>query len=220
MTAPTEGRDPPASPSDAWDRTDEPAESERRIVPGRTLRGLVSGTFAAPGRDFETTPVDRLALSFRGIEGDLHAGHLRRSSGREPWYPRGTELRNERQLSLVSPEDLRRIASRLGLEAIRPEWLGANLSIEGIPDLSWLPAGSLLFFAAGATLKIDGQNRPCRIAGRRVGLRAGAADPTAIELAFAKMARRLRGLVAWVEKPGEIRPGDAVTVRVPEQWVY
>ena len=37
---------------------------------------------------------------------------------------------------------------------------------------------------------------------------------------FPKVAKRLRGLVAWVEKPGTITAGEAVSVRVPEQWVY
>ena len=39
-------------------------------------------------------------------------------------------------------------------------------------------------------------------------------------LAFVKAAKRLRGLVAWVEKPGTIKLGEAISVRVPEQWVY
>jgi hypothetical protein len=34
------------------------------------------------------------------------------------------------------------------------------------------------------------------------------------------MAQRLRGLVAWVEKPGTVRPGETISVRVPEQWIY
>jgi hypothetical protein len=34
------------------------------------------------------------------------------------------------------------------------------------------------------------------------------------------MAKRLRGLVAWVEKPGIIRAGEEISVRVPEQWIY
>ena len=46
------------------------------------------------------------------------------------------------------------------------------------------------------------------------------ADVTAAALLFPKVAKRLRGLVAWVEKPGTIMPGEAVSVRVPEQWVY
>ncbi|TJV75695.1 MAG: molybdenum cofactor sulfurase, partial [Mesorhizobium sp.] len=36
----------------------------------------------------------------------------------------------------------------------------------------------------------------------------------------AKAAKRLRGLVAWVEKPGRITTGEEISVRVPEQWIY
>ena len=83
-----------------------------------------------------------------------------------------------------------------------------------------LPAGSLLFFKGGVTLKVDAQNRPCRIAGRAIAQNAGMADREAGALLFPKVAKRLRGLVAWVEKPGTIRRGEDVSIRVPEQWIY
>ena len=37
---------------------------------------------------------------------------------------------------------------------------------------------------------------------------------------YPKVAKRLRGLVGWVEKPGVVRVGEEVSVRVPEQWIY
>ena len=83
-----------------------------------------------------------------------------------------------------------------------------------------LPSGTLLFFANGVTIKVDAQNGPCKIAGRSIAEHAGMADVEAGALLFPKVAKRLRGLVAWVEKPGTITPGEAVSVRVPEQWVY
>lgn len=46
------------------------------------------------------------------------------------------------------------------------------------------------------------------------------ADRDAGSLLFPKVARRLRGLVAWVEKPGTIVPGEGVSLRIPEQWIY
>jgi hypothetical protein len=46
------------------------------------------------------------------------------------------------------------------------------------------------------------------------------ADLEAGALLFPKMTKRLRGLVAWVEKPGTVRSGEAISVRVPEQWIY
>jgi hypothetical protein len=190
------------------------------IVPGRKLAGRIAGLYAACGGHFETAPADALDLGFEGIAGDVHAGATRRSSSREPWYARDTEIRNERQLTLVAPDELAIVARAMGIKEVRPEWIGANLLIDGIPHLSMLPAGTLLFCEGGATLKVDAQNGPCRIAGRLVAERAGMADIEAGALMFPKAAKRLRGLVAWVEKPGRIAIGGAVSARVPEQWIY
>ena len=123
-------------------------------------------------------------------------------------------------MSIVAPDELAVVAERMGLAEVRPEWIGANLLLDGIPHLSMLPPGTLLFFKGGATLKIDAQNGPCRIARRQVAIRAGMADQAAGSLLFRKVAKRLRGLVAWVEKPGTLTTGEDVSVRVPEQWIY
>ncbi|MGQ2908719.1 MAG: MOSC domain-containing protein [Aliihoeflea sp.] len=195
-------------------------DDEPEIHPARKLLGTVSAVLKAPGQDFVTQRVDSLALDFRGVVGDFHYGETRRSGGREPWYARGTEMRNERQLSIVASDELASIANGMGIERIAPEWIGANLVLDGVPRLSMLPSGTMLFFKGGVTLKVDGQNVPCRLAGRSVAERAQMADLKAGELAFPKHGRRLRGLVAWIEKPGVIETGEAVSVRVPEQWVY
>ncbi|MHA6684021.1 MOSC domain-containing protein [Mesorhizobium sp. A556] len=190
------------------------------IVPGRKLKATAAGIYAALGDGFQTAAVEALRLGFEGIDGDFHAGFTRRSGGREPWYPRGTEMRNERQLTLVAPDELALVAEGMGLAEIKPEWIGANFLIDGLPQLSMVPAGTLLFFEGGATLKIEGQNHPCRISGRSIAENAGMPDMEAGALLFPKMAKRLRGLVAWVEKPGTVRPGEPISVRVPEQWIY
>lgn len=190
------------------------------IVPGRKLAARVGGLYAALKGRFQTEPVAELVVGFDGIERDFHAGQTRRSGGREPWYPRGTEIRNERQLSIVAPDEIAIVAGRMGLAELKPEWIGANLLVDGLPNLSMLPAGTLLFFKGGATLKVDGQNKPCRLAGRSIAENTGMADIEAGALAFPQSAKRLRGLVAWVEKPGRIVPGEEISVRVPEQWIY
>ncbi|MER8952534.1 MOSC domain-containing protein [Mesorhizobium sp. M0833] len=196
------------------------AETPAEIVPARKLAARVAALYLAPFDHFETRAVDTLQLGFDGIDGDFHAGTTRRSGGREPWYPRGTEMRNERQLSIVAADELAIVAERMGIAEIKPEWIGANLVIEGLPHLSMLPSGTLLFFKGGATVKVDAQNGPCRIAGRSVAEHAGIADVEAGALLFPKAAKRLRGLVAWVEKPGTITAGEEISVRVPEQWIY
>ncbi|MEZ2330384.1 MOSC domain-containing protein [Mesorhizobium sp. RCC_202] len=196
------------------------AENPVEIIAARKLAAKVTSLYVAPSDHFQTRPVTELRLGFEGIDGDFHAGATRRSGGREPWYPRGTEMRNERQLSIVAADELAVVAAQMGLDEIKPEWIGANMLIEGVPHLSMLPAGSLLFFKGGATIKIDAQNKPCRIAGRSIAENAGMADHEAGALAFPKGAKRLRGLVAWVEKPGSIAVGEEISVRVPEQWIY
>lgn len=199
----------------------EETSPDMSIVPARKLTAHVEGLFAARGQDFQTIATEALELTFEGIEGDFHAGLSRRSGGREPWYKRGTEMRNERQLTIVARDELAQIADGMALPEVKPEWIGANLALSGVPRLSMLPAGTLLFFAqGGVTLKVDGQNAPCKLSGRSIAENAGMADITAGSLLFPRVAGRLRGLTAWVEKPGRIELGEAVSVRIPEQWIY
>ncbi|MEM1039266.1 MAG: molybdenum cofactor sulfurase [Pseudomonadota bacterium] len=194
-----------------------PADAQTS-VPAQTLRGTISGLYKAEGKNFITSACERLPLTFDGIPGDVHAGTTRKSGGREPWYKRGTEMRNERQVSILSPNELAVIARRLSIPEVRPEWIGGNLLLSSIPDLTLLPPRTLLFFEGGVTIKIDGDNAPCRLSGRSIqGQYEGRDD---IEMAFPKQAQNLRGLVGWVEKPGEIAVGEAFKARLPPQRLY
>ncbi len=194
--------------------------NETKIFPARKLTGQVDAVLVASGKDFITAPVSSLNITFEGIEGDHHAGLTRKAGGREPWYPRGTVMRNERQVSLVALDELAAAALEMGLAEIKPEWIGANIAIDGIANFSMLPPRTLLFFEGGVTLKIDGQNAPCRLSGRSIATCAGALDIEGVALAFKDAAKRRRGLVGWVEKPGIIEAGAKVTARLPEQWIY
>lgn len=189
------------------------------IVAAQKLAARVAGVFVAPGDHFETQARDYIDVGFDGIPGDFHGGPTRKSGGREPWYPRGTEIRNERQLTIVAADELATAAERMGIAELKPEWIGANLVLSDLPRLSMVPAGTLLFFEGGATLKVDGQNHPCKYAGGFIAETCHLDGPEA-PLLFPKHAKRLRGLAAWVEKPGRIAIDEAVTVRVPEQWIY
>ncbi len=195
-------------------------DDESEIVPSIKLSGRVAGIFAAAGESFETAGCERLVLGFEGIEGDLHRGYERKAGAREPWYQRGTVMRNDRQISILATNELAAIANNMELDGIRPQWIGGNLLIEGVARLSMLPAGTLLMFAGGASIKVNGYNPPCRIAGAMLAKRAGMADSQMGGLAFAKAAKRLRGLVGSVEVPGTIRAGEDISIRVPEQSIY
>jgi len=187
-------------------------------LPPRTLEGRVAGLLrTADPTSFETEAVERLELSLGGIEADRHAGYARASSGREPWYRRGTPLRNDRQLSILSTEELEVIAGRLGLAALPAGWIGANLVLEGIPQLTFLPRGTRLVVDEGAVIQVEAPNAPCRIAGRSVARHAGRDE---LELGFPREAAQLRGVVASVERAGPLKVGDRIVAKLPEQWLY
>lgn len=192
--------------------------SEVRFIPATKKSGTVVGVYAALGDGFVSSPVDSLELTYEGIPGDNHAGNLRNSGGREPWYPRGTEMRNERQLSLLGAEELVEVAAALEIGELNPGWIGGNIVIDGIPHFSLLPARTILFFEGGVSIRIDGDNGPCRVAGRSIAEHVPGRDD--IELAFPKLADHKRGLVGWVEREGTIEPGEQVTARIWEQWIY
>jgi len=199
-------------------QTTLPVFQEPVIHRARRLEGRLAGLFRTTDEGFQTSPVERLQLSFDGIPGDRHGGTTRLSGGREPWYARGTEMRNERQLSILAPDELAAVAADMGIAELRPEWIGGNLLVEGIPQLSFLPPRTLLFFERGVTIKIDGDNAPCRFAGKAVAEHAGGGVDT--ELGFVAAAKRRRGLVGWVEKPGTVTMGERFEARIPEQWIY
>lgn len=187
-------------------------------LPGRTIKGTVVGLLHAPGSSFETVPVDRLDLTFDGIEGDRHAGMIRKSTSREPWHRRATPVRNERQLSILSPQELAEIATALGIADLPAEWIGGNIVIEGIPHLTRLPPRTILMFEGGATVRIDGDNAPCRKSGAAIA--AHVRGRPEIELGFIAAARFRRGLVGWVESEGLVEMGEVVTARIFEQPIY
>ncbi|MCI5077158.1 molybdenum cofactor sulfurase [Oricola sp.] len=191
-----------------------------QIIPSQKLNGTVDGLFMATGEDFVSAPVDALQLTYEGIAGDLHAGLTRNSGSREPWYARGTEMRNERQVTILSRDELAEAAKEMAVDAIEPEWIGGNMTLTGIPMLSLLPAATLLFFEGGVTLKVDFQNGPCKFSGASIARHVGRPDDAALALAFVPAAKRRRGLLAWVEKPGTIAMGEKVQARLPEQWIY
>lgn len=187
-------------------------------LPAMTLNGRVEGTFVVEGAAVESTVHPELVLTYAGIVGDRHEGLVRPSNAREPWYPRGTPMRNERQISILSTEELAEVAATLALPRIAGEWVGANLILSGIPHLTQLPPRSLMMFPSGATIRIDGDNDPCRKTGKTIAAHnAGRAD---IEFGFVKAAMGKRGLVGWVEREGVIRQGDAVKVRTWRQALY
>lgn len=156
-------------------------------------------------------PRDELELTWAGAEDDRHSGLTMASDTRSAHvYARGTTIRNHRQLSLVSLEELAQIADRLGVTELAPGLIADNICLSGAPDLTALPRMSRLEFASGAVLMTGGVNNPCIIAGRMVERTHGTAAEK-----FPKAAWDLRGITGWVDLPGRISVGDDVIVHPP-----
>ncbi|MFT4680092.1 MAG: hypothetical protein ACI84C_000468 [Flavobacteriales bacterium] len=164
--------------------------------------------------DFLTRKIDQLQLDFEGIPGDRHYGFLKDAGGRDSHYKRGIKIRNNRQWSAVSVEDLASISQKLEIPKLEPEWIGANILISGIPAFSQLPPFShLRFYRDGklqATLVVSEQNKPCRFPDRLIE----AHSEVLPSMGFAKAGLNLRGLVGWVDQAGTILPGDEVKCEI------
>lgn len=161
-----------------------------------------------------SAPVDQVEVTMEGFVGDKHFGYTMKSNSYQKEYPKGTMVRNVRQISVVSAEELAQVADAMELPRIDAAWVGANIELSGVPDLTKLPSGSRLYFEGGVGIAIEGENLPCTTAGGT--LQQQYPDREDITTAFPKKALRKRGLVAWVERPGVIRKGEKVMVRLAE----
>lgn len=159
---------------------------------------------------------EALDLTFDGIVGGRHAGAQRPSCSRVlNVHPRYTEIRNTRQLSILSEEELTRIAAALDLDTVDPQWLGANIVLRGVPDFSHVPPSSRIQGADGVTITVDMENRPCQLPAREI-----ETDRPGHGKAFRSAAKGRRGVVAWVERPGRVALGDRLKLFVPDQPVW
>ena len=159
---------------------------------------------------------ESLEISLGGIVGDIHEGEQRRACVRvKALHPRDTLIKNERQITMVSVEELRQIAQKLGVSEFDERWLGANLLIEGLPDLSHLPPGSRLQGPSGVTLVADLQNHPCSVVKRTINeAQSGAGE------GFIEAAKGLRGITLFAERSGTLFVGDTLTLYLPTQRAW
>lgn len=161
-------------------------------------------------------PLDAVDVTFAGVAGEDHAGLTRPSCSRViSQHPRGTEIRNTRQFSLLSVEELTAIATTMGIAGIDPAWLGASLVIEGIPDLSHLPPSSRLQGPDGVTLVVDMENRPCHLPAKVI-----EAHAPGFGAKFKRAALGRRGVTAWVEREGRLALGQMLRLHIPDQPVW
>jgi MOSC domain-containing protein len=159
---------------------------------------------------------DSLTLGFDGVAGERHEGTIAPSCVRvSHMHPQGTSIRNVRQLSILSQEELAQIASDMGLEAVNPAHLGTSVVLRGIPDFTHVPPSSRLQADDGCTLVIDMENTPCVFPGKEIERTAPGHGPR-----FKPAAKGRRGVTAWVQRPGQLRVGDKLRLYVPDQRAW
>lgn len=163
-------------------------------------------------------PAPEIMAQFGGVEGEVHFGLTAPSCVRmTAQYPQGTPVRNTRQFSVLSAEEMAEIAAGMGLADLSPSLVGATMVVSGIPDFSHIPPGSRLQAGSGATLVVNLNNRPCTYPARAIE----AAHPGAGKK-FKPAAEGRRGIVAWVEREGPLRLGDEIRLHIPDQrpWAH
>lgn len=165
----------------------------------------------------ESLSVGRVSAGFAGFEADSHGGLTRPSCVRvRRQYKEGTEIRNTRQVTVLSGEELADIATSMGLPGpIRPEWVGANLVLEGIPSLTMMPPASRLIFENGAAIGVDMENGPCKYPAEII-----EQHHPGLGLSFPRHAQHKRGVTGWIDREGEIALGDICRLHIPPQRLY
>lgn len=173
---------------------------------------------------FSKVPVESITLvEGLGVVGDAHAGTLVQHRSRVRRNPNQPNLR---QVHLIHSE-LFDEARALGFELSAGD-LGENILTAGV-DLLGLPAGTVLDMG-GAAVRLTGLRNPCaQINEFQPGLlkvvltkedgepRNEPAPPTGSAEARNTRVIRKAGVMAVVERGGEVREGDAITVIRPEQ---
>ncbi len=172
---------------------------------------------------FSKVPVESITLvAGLGVLGDAHAGTLVQHRSRVRRDPNQPNLRQVHLLHVEVFDDARALGYELG-----PGDLGENVLTADL-DLLGLPTGTLLDLG-GPVVRLTGLRNPCaQINDFRPGLlkavlSRGDGTPTdepapstaSPEIATVTVIRKA-GVMAVVEVGGEVVPGRAITVRLPE----
>lgn len=190
----------------------------------KPLEGTLTGIFiCSRPKTLVSERKDIVRVLNNGLEHDRHTSWFRGADKRAPFYKKGTKIWNSRQISIVSEEELKEIAENMNIPEIKPEWLGTNLCLKGIPDLTLLPPGTTiyspdLYGGQDVGLYITALNKPCIHPGKVI--QENYPDIPKLALNFSKAAHELRGVVAIVEQPGCIQTGSSVKVWIPDQYQY
>ena len=168
---------------------------------------IVKAVAQAGSHRFSKTPQMWIRLlAGLGVEGDAHMGTTVKHRSRVACDPSQPNLR---QVHLLHRELLDELATK-GF-TVGPGDIGENILTAGI-DLLGLPTGAELRIGADATIRITGLRNPCLQLNKfQPGLMAATLDRDP-----AGNLIRKAGVMAIVLTGGEVRPGDAITVTLPD----
>lgn len=163
--------------------------------------------------NIRSEPIQSAQATYAGFDDDYHAGLTRPACVRvQELHDEGTEIRNVRQFSIISAEEMAHVAETLGLDAVDPLLLGASIVVEGIPDFTFVPPASRLQSAAGTTIVIDVENGPCNFPAREIEKESPGHGKS-----FKAAAKGRRGVCGWVEREGPLAVGDTLSLHIPNQ---
>ena len=168
--------------------------------------GSVVAVSLRSGHHFSKTPsLGIRLLRGLGVAGDGHMGETVQHRSRVRKDPTQANLR---QVHLMHAELFDELRAK-GF-AVRPGELGENITTSGI-DLLALPTGARLHLGASAIVEITGLRNPCiQIDDFQKGLMAATLDHDA----DGNLVRKA-GIMSIVISEGDVRPGDAIRVEMP-----
>ncbi|GAB5387850.1 MAG: MOSC domain-containing protein [Alphaproteobacteria bacterium] len=171
------------------------------------LQGVVKAVSLSASHRFSKSPQMSIRLKAgHGVEGDCHAGRTVKHRSRvrkDPTQP------NLRQVHLLHQELLDWLQGEG--HQINPGDIGENILTTGI-DLLTLPTDARLSFPSGAIIRITGLRNPCIQLNR---FSPGLMDALITRAPDGSLIRK-GGIMAVVEQGGDILPGDAIEVTLPD----
>ncbi len=171
------------------------------------MRGSVDAVSQASVHRFSKQPRMWIRLlAGLGVEGDAHLGKTVKHRSR---VARDPSQLNLRQVHLLHRELLEELDGK-GF-TVGPGDIGENILTCGV-DLLGLPTGTVLRIGTAAEVRLTGLRNPCLQLNRfRPGLMAATLGRDS-----AGNLLRKAGVMGVVLASGEVRPGDAIVVLLPE----
>jgi MOSC domain-containing protein YiiM len=142
-----------------------------------------------------------------GVDGDAHMGETVKHRSRVAKDPNQPNLR---QVHLLHEELFEELRPKNFI--VHPGDMGENVTTRGV-DLLALPAGTRLHLGESAVVEVTGLRNPCiQIDRFQKGLMAATLDKDA----DGNLIRKA-GVMSVVLAEGDVRPGDAVHVELPDE---